>query len=108
MAQQAPQARPVFGIDQVKASEAKAGGYPHAQQDSRDCFQHIAGDDPQGKRPAEGAVEIGQSRVAAAVAADVVVQNIFGYDDGPVEAAAEVGGSGDNDRAENQVCHDIV
>ena len=58
---------------------------------SHDCFEHIGQDDHKGQRPAEGAVEVGQPGIAAAMGTHIVPQDILGDDDRPVEAAAEVG-----------------
>ena len=58
---------------------------------SHDCFEHIGQDNHKGQRPAEGAVEVGQPGIAAAMGTHIVPQDILGDDDRPVEAAAEVG-----------------
>ena len=88
MPQQAKEPGPVLGqrhrfggcVDDVC-------GEPHRQH----RLEHISQDHYCGQRPAKGAVEVSQPRVAAAMIAHIVPQNILGYDDCPIEAAAEVG-----------------
>ena len=99
MAQQAEQTRPVFG-EGVPIRNGKVCGdedriaaehQPLADQQRHDRFQHVAQDHHKGQRPAEGAEEIGQAGVAAAVVPHVIPQDILGDDDRPVETAAKVG-----------------
>ena len=99
MAQQTEQTRPVFGEGVPKRSgrgrrnedRIAAENQPLADQQRHNCFQHVAQDHHKGQRPAEGAEEIGQAGVAAAVVPHVIPQNILGDDDRPVETAAKVG-----------------
>ena len=62
-----------------------------AQQARRHGLAHVAGDDQQGVFGAVGAIEIGETGVAAAVLADVVPDDEVGYHERAVEAAEEVG-----------------
>ena len=80
MAQQAEQPRPVFG-EGVPIRNGKVCGdedriaaehQPLADQQRHDRFQHVAQDHHKGQRPAEGAEEIGQAGVAAAVVPHVI------------------------------------
>ena len=64
---------------------------PGPHQHRRHGLHHVQQNDHQGQRSAEGAVEIGEACVSAAVGAHVVAQDILGDDDGPVKAAAEIG-----------------
>ena len=95
MAQQAEKRRPILAqdgpVDVVAATvHPDAAEKPGAQQHSHHCLEHVAQNDDEGQRPAEGAVKVGQPRVAAAMGAHIVPQNVFGHDDRPVEAAAEI------------------
>ena len=60
-------------------------------QQRHNRLQHVAQDHHKGQRPAEGAEEIGQAGVAAAVVPHIIPQDILGDDDRPVETAAKVG-----------------
>ena len=62
-----------------------------ADQQRHDRLQYVAQNHHKGQRSAEGAEEIGQAGVAAAVVPHVIPQDILGDDDRPVEAAAKVG-----------------
>ena len=96
MAQQAEETGPVPG--QNNAGKAVAHhdhlGDPHTKQNGHDGFEHVGEDDHQGQGTAEGAVEVGQARVAAAVIANVIPQDILGDNDRSVKAAAEIGHHG--------------
>ena len=99
MAQQTEQTRPVFGEGVPKRSgrgrrnedRIAAENQPLADQQRHDRLQHVAQNHHEGQRPAEGAEKVGQPRVAAAVVAHIVAQNVLGDDDCTVEAAAEIG-----------------
>ena len=65
-----------------------------AQQARRHGLAHVAGDDQQGVFGAVGAVEVGETGVAAAVLADVVPDDEVGYHERAVEAAEEARTSG--------------
>ena len=97
VSQQAPQAAPVLrqGICSAVHLYAPQGeelpGEPHGHFNGHHRLEHIAQDDHKGERAAEGAVEVGEARVPAAVVAHIVPQDILGDDHRPVEAAAEVG-----------------
>ena len=95
VAQEAPEARPVLAIDHIlrKKSHGEIDGQntdPYGQN----RLDHVAQNDHQGQGSAKGTVEVGQPRVAAAVGADVVAEDILGDDHRPVEAPQEIGGSG--------------
>ena len=73
--------RPVTG-DEVHQKAADQAGH--------NGFAHVQRDDAQGVFRAVGAVEIGQSRVAAAVGADVVPDDEVGHHHRAVEAAQQI------------------
>ena len=105
MAQQAPQAGPVFGQnDCLSRCIDDISGDPYG----KNRFQHVAQDDHQRQKTAKGAVEVGQSRVAAAVGTDVVPENIFGHNDRSIEAAAEVGAKCNGNKEKGGVGGQIV
>ena len=87
MPQQAEQPRPVFCED---VPIRKLPHPQHPQPYRHNGLEYVRQDDRQRQRSAERPVEVGKSRVAAAVVADVVPQDILRYDDRPVKAAAEI------------------
>ena len=97
MPQQAEQPRPVLrqggggGLGCPAANGQQLAGEPHPHQHRHHRFEHVGEDHHEGEGAAEGAVKVGQPRVAAAVAPDIIPENVLGDDHRPVEAAAEVG-----------------
>ena len=86
VAQQAEQGGPVLGKG-VPASLGGGCGDEYGvsrekqvlcDQDGRHGLEHVAQDHHEGQKAAEGAVEIGEARVAAAVIAHVVPQDVLG------------------------------
>ena len=104
MPQQAEQAAPILEEHQdhgliLQGSGGQETGIEHSAQPQGDQngdngLQHVGEDDHKGQRPAKGAEKVGQPRVAAAVGAHVIPQDILGDDHRPVEAAAEIGDEG--------------
>ena len=82
---EARQKRPQGAVPAQTAEEEAA------QQARRHGLAHVAGDDQQGVFGTVGAVEVGETGVAAAVLADVVPDDEVGYHERAVEAAEEVG-----------------
>ena len=75
----------------IAPSSAEIAQIPTAESHGHYRFQHVRQNDHSGQRAAEGPVEVGQPRVAAAVAAHIIPQDILGNDDRSIKAAAEIG-----------------
>ena len=100
VAQQAEEAGPVFHnlkgnlLLGPYCTSAPILDSQHTHPDGHNSLKHIGQDDHKGQWAPEGAEKVGQARVAAAMSADIIPQDILGDNNRPVEAAAKVGGDG--------------
>ena len=90
MAQQAEEPGPVFPQDWSHPAARHRTDDQRSDHNGEDRLDNVTENDHKGQSSSKHPVEIGQAGIAAAVVADIIVQNILGDDNRTVEAPQEV------------------